>query len=231
TEFEILYLEGGKFHIVYTEVVDSFPSLVDADIRRMYSEKDDGVDVIPNFVTKLSNVKHLKLSGTVLENLELANVQSSSFPTFLNLITLEVSFMKTQKVKSLFTFLQFSPNLVSLVFSGACCRDEVNEDALTLDVVPHCLLIHLKSIKFQYFEGQRKVLDLVQLFLQNAMVLQTLIIEISSDHGVNLDKKKHTAKDVEDFNKKIMEQLLKYKWASTDYVIKLSSSPYSDQSL
>ncbi|KAI3851171.1 hypothetical protein MKX03_007236 [Papaver bracteatum] len=206
-------------------VVESFPSLVDADIHRMYTEPSVPIDVIPNFVKKLSNVKHLKLSGNISESLELADVLSISFPTFINLITLEVSFIKTQQVKSLFSFLRFAPNLESLVFGWVFYGDEANEDAFTLDVVPHCLLMNLKSIKFQYFEGHVNELDLVQLFLQNARVLQTVIIEISSDHFVSSDKKKHSAKDVEDFNKKIMEQLLKYKWTSTDCAIKLSSSP------
>ncbi|KAI3881815.1 hypothetical protein MKW92_031418 [Papaver armeniacum] len=208
-------------------VVDSFPSLVDADIHRMYSEEDDGIDVIPNFVKKLSNVKHLKLSGTIFQNLELANALSASFRTFTNLITMEVSFIKTQQVGSLFTFLQFSPNLESLVFSGICCRDEVNEDVLTLDVMPHCLLVCLKSIKFQNFKGELEELDLVQLFLQNAKVLQTVSIDISSQSFVNSEKRQHTAKDVEDFNERIMERLLKCKWASVDCVVKLSSAPYS----
>ncbi|KAI3947300.1 hypothetical protein MKW98_030886 [Papaver atlanticum] len=206
-------------------VVDSFPSLLDADIRRMYSEKNNEVDLIPNFVKKLSNVKHLKLSGLIFQNLKMANVQPSSFLTFINLITLEVCFIKTWQVRSLFTFLHFSPNLESLVFSGVCCP--YNGDALTLDVVPHCLLMHLNSIEFQDFKGQLKELDLVKLFLQNAGVLQTVIIGISSDLSVDSDKKKR--KDVEDFNKKIMEQLLNYKWASTDCVIKLPSSPCSYQ--
>ncbi|XP_026383501.1 FBD-associated F-box protein At5g22730-like isoform X1 [Papaver somniferum] len=203
-------------------VVESFPSLLDADIHYMYTEESVPVDVIPKFVEKISNVKLLKLSDYVFEKLEMAGVRSTSFPTFNNLNTLEVSFIKTQLVKPLFTFLQFSPNLESLVFRGVY-RDKVNEDAFTLDVVPHCLLMNLKSIKFQYFKGQLKELDLVQLFLQNARVLQMVIIEISSDHFLNSNKKKHTAEDVEDFNKKIMEQLLKYKWASTDCVVKLCS--------
>ncbi|KAI3844140.1 hypothetical protein MKW92_032034, partial [Papaver armeniacum] len=91
-----------------------------------------------------------------------------------------------------------------------------NKDALAVDVVPHCFLMNLKSIKFQNFEGQRNELDLVKLFLQNAGVLQTVTIEISSNSLVNSKKKTHTAKDVEDFNKKIMRQLTKFKWASTD---------------
>ncbi|RZC71883.1 hypothetical protein C5167_035111 [Papaver somniferum] len=187
----------------------------------MFTEESVQVDVIPKFVEKLSNVNLLKLLDFVFEKLELAGVLCTRFPTF-NLITLEVSFIKTQLVKPLFTFLQFSPNLESLVFNGVC-RDKVNDEALTLDGVPRCLLMHLKSIKFRYYNGQLKELDLVQLFLQNARVLQTVIIEISSDHFVNSDKKKHTAEDVEDFNKKIMEQLLKYKWASADCAIKLCS--------
>ncbi|KAI3881820.1 hypothetical protein MKW92_031423, partial [Papaver armeniacum] len=50
--------------------------------------------------------------------LEQADDLSTSFSTFNNLITLEVSFIKTQQDKSLFIFLLFSPNLESLVFDG-----------------------------------------------------------------------------------------------------------------
>ncbi|KAI3933681.1 hypothetical protein MKW92_047605 [Papaver armeniacum] len=198
--------------------VKSFPSLVDVDIHNMYNDPSVPIDVIPKFVKKFSNVKHLKLSGNISE---MADVLSTTFPTFTNLITLEVSLINTRQVKSLFSFLKFTPNLESLVL-GSVCYVKVNEDALTLDVVPHCLLVHLKSITFRYFEGQFQELDMVQLFLQNARVLQTVNIEI---FFVNSKKKTPTTKDVEDLNKKIMEQLLKYKWASTDCVINLPGSP------
>ncbi|KAI3915423.1 hypothetical protein MKW98_022381 [Papaver atlanticum] len=108
-------------------VVDRFPSLVDADICHMYSLQDDGVDVIPDFIKKLSNVKHLKLSGAEFEVLQQANFQSTNFPTFVNLITLEVSFIKTWQAGLLFNFLQFSPNLGSLIFGQVCCPGIVNE--------------------------------------------------------------------------------------------------------
>ncbi|MCL7046345.1 hypothetical protein MKW94_030512, partial [Papaver nudicaule] len=149
-------------------------------------------------------------------SLKLTDDLSTSFPTFSNLITLEVSIIKAQEVRTLFSFLRFSPNLESLVFGRVIFPDEVNEDALTLDVVPHCLLMHLKSIEFRDFEGQLSELELVLLFLQNAAVLQTVILGIPS----------YTSEDVKDFSNKIMEQLLKYKWASTDCLIKFTSSPY-----
>ncbi|XP_026400638.1 putative F-box/FBD/LRR-repeat protein At2g05300 [Papaver somniferum] len=172
-----------------TLVVHSFPSLVDAHIRLSHSMGDDGMDVVLNFLNKLSNVKHLKVTGYIFEDLETANLVSTSLLAFTNLITLEVSIIKAEQVLII---------------------DKANKDALTVDVVPHCLLMNLKSIKFQNFEGQRNELDLVKLFLQNAGVLQTVTIEISSNSLVNSKKKTHTAKDVEDFNKQIMRQLTKF---------------------
>ncbi|XP_026404845.1 uncharacterized protein LOC113299932 [Papaver somniferum] len=115
----------------------------------------------------LSQVSRLMLSADIFEKLELEDDLSTSFSTFNNLITLEVSFIKTEQAKSLFTFSQFSPYLESLVFGGVCCRGKVDEGPLTLDVVPHCLLTNLEAIKFQYFEGQVRELDLVQLFLSS----------------------------------------------------------------
>ncbi|KAI3907552.1 hypothetical protein MKW98_016196 [Papaver atlanticum] len=206
-----------------TLVVHSFPSLVDADIRLGHTMDDDGLNAVLSFLNKLSNVKRLRVTGYIFEDLETANLLSTSLFAFTNLITLEVSIIKAEQVRPLFTFLQFSPNLESLIFGGVLIIDKANKDALAVDVVPHCLLMNLKSIKFQNFEGQRNELDLVKLFLKNAGVLQTVTIEIYSK------KKTHSAKDVEDFNKKIMRQFLKFKWASTNCLVKLSRSRYSYQ--
>ncbi|KAI3925540.1 hypothetical protein MKW92_047967 [Papaver armeniacum] len=206
-----------------TLVVHSFPSLVEADIRLAHTMDDEGMDVVLKFLNKLSNVNRLRVTGYIFEDLETASLLSTSLLAFTNLITLEVSIIKPEQVRPLFTFLQFSPNLESLIFGEVLIIDKANKDALAVDVVPHSLLMNLKSIKFQNFKGQRNELDLVKLFLQNAGVLQTVTIEIYSK------KNTHTAKDVEDFNKKIMRQFLKFKWASTDCLVKLSRSRYSHQ--
>ncbi|KAI3885928.1 hypothetical protein MKW92_007215 [Papaver armeniacum] len=171
-----------------TLVVHSFPSLVEADIRLAHTLDDEGLDVVLKFLNKLSNVNRLRVTGYIFEDLETANLLSTSLLAFTNLITLEVSIIKPEQVRPLFTFLQFSPNLESLIFGEVLIIDIANKDALAVDVVPRSLLMNLKSIKFQNFEGQRNELDLVKLFLQNAGVLQTATIEIYSK------KKTHTAK-------------------------------------
>ncbi|XP_026438866.1 putative F-box/LRR-repeat protein At5g41630 [Papaver somniferum] len=144
-----------------TLVVHSFPSLVDADIRLSHSMEDDGMDVVLNFLNKLSNVKRLRVTGYIFEDLETGNLLSTSLLGFTNLITLEVS------VNLLSTSLLGFTNLITLEVSVIKAEqvliiDKANKDALAVDVVPHCLLMNLKSIKFQNFEGHRNELDLVR---------------------------------------------------------------------
>ncbi|KAI3852352.1 hypothetical protein MKX03_018832, partial [Papaver bracteatum] len=49
--------------------------------------------------------------------LKLANVMSTSFPTFHNLISLEVYDIRYLQMDTLLNFLKFSPNLESLVIN------------------------------------------------------------------------------------------------------------------
>ncbi|KAI3958509.1 hypothetical protein MKW92_026417 [Papaver armeniacum] len=190
-------------------VTGRFPFLVGAGICLCYSN-DDSLDPLSNFLVKLSNVQLLKLSCGAFHVLEFANVLSTSFPTLDSLLYLE---MVDYQVSTILKFLQFSPNLITLVI------DEVfyieNEDALTLDTVPHCLLLHLKSIEIQKFEGQPEELNFVKYILGNARVLEKLILESETTSDSFVDLKKKT---------EIMEQLLIFPRASANCEVKYSSS-------
>ncbi|MCL7042036.1 hypothetical protein MKW94_015484 [Papaver nudicaule] len=148
--------------------------------------------------------------------LELAKVLSASFPAFDDLIRLEVYDIRYLQMKTLLNFLEFSPNLESLVidrveFSGKAC-----ENTLTFNIVPRCLEC-LKSIEIQKFNGYLKELKIVKFVLKHARVLENYM-------DPRNNRKNLKAKKVEALNKKIMMRLGMSPWASTGCVIKFSSS-------
>ncbi|RZC90343.1 hypothetical protein C5167_031055 [Papaver somniferum] len=165
----------------------------------------------------------------VLEDLHMSKILDDSsvlprsFHMFRNLVSFEVDIMYYGQIKSLFdTILQFSPNLTSLVFLQLFAYVKVGEDALSLNVVPRCLLLCLKFIEFRNFYGHPGEIEVVKLFLENARVLQLITLGSSSHRLEYMNKKKPTAEEVEDANHKILEQLLPFSWASPDCMVTFS---------
>ncbi|KAI3943855.1 hypothetical protein MKW92_009499 [Papaver armeniacum] len=108
-------------------------------------------------------------------------------PSFYNLIHLEIMSaglydgygcrdagnLHCWIVRILLNFLHISPNLESLVFvDGFRNNKSTNNDGWSLDLIPQCLLQHLKSIEFRGFFWNEFEKDLIRLFLKNARVLQ-----------------------------------------------------------
>ncbi|KAI3845405.1 hypothetical protein MKW98_029056 [Papaver atlanticum] len=208
-------------------VVDSFPLLHDADLYYNYGDIESKVLQMSKFITKLYNVKVLKISGAYFKILKLAKALSTSFPTFDNLNRLEVYDIRYLRMKTLLNFLEFSPNLESLVIKKVQSSGEVNKNTLTFNKVPSCLE-GLKSFEIQRFNGNPKELEIVAFVLKHARVLETVIMETSYDMEDDKDrhkiKKNLEAKEVEALNKKITMQLGASPWASAGCVIKFSSS-------
>ncbi|KAI3905783.1 hypothetical protein MKW92_024539 [Papaver armeniacum] len=188
-------------------VVNNFPSLLEADLCFVNTfDYISDFDLLSKFIMKLSNAQRLKFSTLCIntEILGLVNVVSASVPTFENLIHLETDYIRA---KTVLKFLQFTPNLESLVIVQA----KLDEDAFTSNLVPRCLLRHLQTIKVQKFEGLPEELQLVKYFLKNARVLQVLIIESEITSKSVAELKKRT---------KIMQRLLMYPRASKSCKVK-----------
>ncbi|KAI3950629.1 hypothetical protein MKW92_006677, partial [Papaver armeniacum] len=62
-----------------------------------------------------------------------------------------------------------------------------NEDDRCWSFDPECSLLHLRSVKFYYFNGMPKELDAIKLFLKYAEVLETATIVASTDLSKNLE--------------------------------------------
>ncbi|KAI3989134.1 hypothetical protein MKX01_033170 [Papaver californicum] len=168
-----------------------------------------GLDVI---CFTLPRLKFFNIGGFGREGIENilddSSVLPRSYHSFRNLVSFEVNVIYHGQIKSLFdTILQFSPNLTSLIFHQLFTYDKVGEDALPLNIVPHCLLLCLKEM------------EVAKLFLEIARVLQTITLGSASHQLEYLNKKKPTAKEVEDANDKVLEQLRAFSWASADCVV------------
>ncbi|XP_026395893.1 F-box/LRR-repeat protein At4g14103-like [Papaver somniferum] len=100
-------------------LMGSFPSLVEADFLHARDNKTSTLDSVSKFVRLCSNIKLLKASYKCIKIFGVANVPSTSFPTFDNLVRLELDYDSprepTPSTRSLFKFLHFAPNLESLV--------------------------------------------------------------------------------------------------------------------
>ncbi|KAI3842403.1 hypothetical protein MKW92_022577 [Papaver armeniacum] len=204
-------------------IVDSFPFLVEAGTGYTESRYDS----VYNFIEKVSHVKHLRFSNMYFHPkiLDGSSVLPRSYHSFRNLVSFRVDIIHYGQIRSLFErILQFSPNLTSLTFHQLYSFHNVDEDALLpYNMTPPCLLLCLKSIEFLKFYGCPKEMEVVELFLKNAKVLQTVTLGSSSHHLEYLNKKKPTDKEVEDANGKILEKLQAFSWASSDCVVRFSS--------
>ncbi|MCL7021784.1 hypothetical protein MKW94_002955 [Papaver nudicaule] len=109
----------------------------------------------------------------------------------------------------LLKFLEFLPNLESLIINQVIYSGKANENTMTFNKVPHCLVC-LKLIEIRKFSWDPMELKIVKFVLKHARVLQMVILESS-----------HTE---EALNNKIRMQLGMSPWASADCVIKFSSS-------
>ncbi|MCL7027966.1 hypothetical protein MKW94_003572, partial [Papaver nudicaule] len=120
---------------------------------------------------------------------------STSVLTLENMTQLEMGYCESG---TLLKFLQFTPNMESLAVTVS--GSGVNEDAFTLNLVPHCLLLHLKKIEVRDFTGHPQELKFVKYFWKNARILQVLIIQSGTSKSI-VELETET---------QIMEVLLKY---------------------
>ncbi|OVA07777.1 F-box domain [Macleaya cordata] len=165
-------------------VLHSFSSLVDAEINFKLESPVEEPEEIGYGTSKLfgglSNVKLLKMSGETFKALSFADNLLTNQPTFCNLIHLEVTSKFPCTIdRTLLDFLRFSPNLESLVFAQGfdqCLSN--NDDSWKLNLVPQCLLLHLKQVEIREFCGHPGELNMVKLLLKNARVLKSDVYDM-----------------------------------------------------
>ncbi|KAI3842678.1 hypothetical protein MKX03_027342 [Papaver bracteatum] len=167
-------------------ILHRFESLVDVEIDFDRCDSDmpmpqKYVPITTKVLKELCNVKCLKISGETFEELIFPDGPFTNWPTFHNLVRLEVtSGISFSKDKTLLNFLRISPNLITIVFArGFFGNQSSNRSGWKAGMVPQCVLFHLKTVKKFEFDGCLEELNAVKAFLKNARVLRRFIIKFS----------------------------------------------------
>ncbi|RZC64686.1 hypothetical protein C5167_008377 [Papaver somniferum] len=151
------------------------------------------------FIRLSSNIKLLKASYKCFQVFVNANVPLTSFPTFNNLVLLEVDYdyvdFPIPSMSSLVKFLHFSPNLESLVIHQVHFIQEVKGYEWTLDTTPLCLLLFLKSIELRNFKGLPEEMEFTRFFLEHAQVLQLVVLR----RGIALNSSSEAIQQLQNF--------------------------------
>ncbi|KAI3923926.1 hypothetical protein MKW98_012715 [Papaver atlanticum] len=194
-------------------ILHHFETLVNAviDCKRLYRSLPQEKDPISTkFIKKLSNVKRLKISGGTFEELLFPDDLFTNWPMFHNLVYLEVaSKISFSEDKTLLNFLRISPNLATIIIAqGFLGHLSSTDGGWTPDMVPQCMLLHLKAVNLFEFYGCLVDLNVVQTFLKYARVLERMIIKFDS----NLPT---------DEQNEVMKKLLKFPRGSTSCIIEV----------
>ncbi|KAI3831852.1 hypothetical protein MKX03_022224 [Papaver bracteatum] len=198
-------------------ILHHFGSLVDVEIdfKRfdipLPQEKDP---TATKALKELSNVKRLKISGETFQGLffpDTADDLVTNWPMFHNLVHLEVtSEISFSKDKTLLNFLRISPNLKTIIIAKGFVGQQYSTDSgWTPDMVPQCVLLHLKSVEFCEFYGCLEELNAVKTILKNARVLRRMVIKFPLLFST-------------DKQNKVMKKLLKFSRSSKSCIIEIS---------
>ncbi|KAI3867294.1 hypothetical protein MKW98_001728 [Papaver atlanticum] len=183
-------------------VLHNFTALLDAEIflsaetyltLEEWEERFELGHLAIKLFASLSSVKCLQICDTCLMFLSHQDDLKTKLPLFYNLTHLEVTrnFYNgyygmgkgpSQIVRVLLDFLHISPNVESLVFDEGIVSD-IN-DCWSVDLIPQCLLLHLKSIEFCGLFWYQFEKDLVRFFLKNVKALQRVRITIAENSEV-----------------------------------------------
>ncbi|KAL4347520.1 hypothetical protein GQ457_17G027630 [Hibiscus cannabinus] len=142
----------------------NMPSLVTADINISFR----------NIVREIIN--HGQCLVGLFEGLgNLPILSHKRFVAFQNLLHLELlDRMNTWKRKGLFEFLEFSPNLQTLV------TFKVSKEVwFLMEEVPSCVVYQLKEFKVLDFDDKSSLFEMVTYILNNATALDKLTISTS----------------------------------------------------
>ncbi|GAV60653.1 F-box domain-containing protein/LRR_2 domain-containing protein/FBD domain-containing protein [Cephalotus follicularis] len=172
--------------LVYLDYADYLPvscsltnldSLVEARIG--FEKFSDNNASITQFFKRISHVQSLKLSFEVMEAIQMCH---HPLPVLGKLTHLEIRADVHTVALGLPHLLERCSNLEYLVFNGVgLFRGLVHSgDWNPPDVVPSCLLFHLKEIEIN-FSWWEKELEFVKYCLQNGRVLMKLTIHAYTD--------------------------------------------------
>ncbi|KAG7637477.1 F-box/FBD/LRR-repeat protein [Arabidopsis thaliana] len=176
-----------------TIVVKNMTSLSMIDIDSEFNVKFGGSrlepgdlrkrDIIRDFLTAISCVRHMIISRRTLEVLDRYS-KLGPIPKFNNLYRLQAAFSRSM-LQLLLVFLESCPNLENLILDFTVST-EPEQDGLTY--VPQCLLSSLECVEIrELIMGEETGEKLVRYFLKNSVVLKKLILRFEDSSIANQD--------------------------------------------
>ncbi|KAL4334837.1 hypothetical protein GQ457_07G013660 [Hibiscus cannabinus] len=176
TVFDLPCLVYFNYVAVYS--MGNMPSLVIVDtnisvgglVRDITHHRHD----LSGILLGIGNVKSLHMS---IFPRALPKLSHKRFAAFQNLLRLEICQTRSPyewNGKGLFEFLEFTPNLQSLVISKVS-----NQVSFPVEQVPSCVVYQLKEFKVLDFDDKSSFLKLVTYILNNATILDMLTISSS----------------------------------------------------
>ncbi|XP_012481462.1 putative F-box/FBD/LRR-repeat protein At5g22670 [Gossypium raimondii] len=167
-------VEYGDFNNV---VVINAPNLEKADISIYlfgFSDREtSATHLIQGIIQGICTVRSLNLTINDLI------FRTCRLPIFHNLIKFEYGVLGSNGRETwLVEFLHCAPNLNTLTLNFLVVV-ETQWKVLHMEV-PSCLSLHLKEIKILNFKGDMRMFEMISYFLDNAMVLEKLMIGMKS---------------------------------------------------
>ncbi|EOA19656.1 hypothetical protein CARUB_v10003199mg [Capsella rubella] len=169
-------------HCSKSFVISSLTSPVKVDIdvsfdvvRSVFRNVSSKRSVVRNFLTRLSGIRDMTMSGTTLKILSYY-VVDEPLPQFPNMTHFYAVFYNSD-LQKLPNFLESFPNLKSLVLELE--EFEKNELLILSSSIPKCLISSLEHVEIQTaISGAEPEMKLVKYFLENSAVLKKFTLRL-----------------------------------------------------
>ncbi|MBA0737758.1 hypothetical protein Gogos_011205, partial [Gossypium gossypioides] len=179
----VLDLDAVEFGDFNNVVVINAPNLEKADISIYLFGSSDRETSATHLIQGICTVRSLNLTiHDVIFRMcrlpifhNLIEFEYGGLPIFHNLIEFEYGGLGSNGRETwLVEFLHCAPNLNTLTLNFLVVV-ETQWKVLHMEV-PSCLSLHLKEIKILNFKGDMRMFEMISYFLDNAMVLEKLMI-------------------------------------------------------
>ncbi|KAH7845144.1 hypothetical protein Vadar_017556 [Vaccinium darrowii] len=182
-------------HFTHCLMVDfrlyDLSSLVDATTILFYEDvlEEDIIPRLLGLLTAICNVRKLTTTNDAFMYLEQVDNLLDRLPTFCNMTHLVLDGdLYVHLFGVVIDLLEKTPNLESLNFDGGFDVD-FWDGTWMFGRVPSCFSSSLKTVRIAYFDGKRIAMQFIRFLLQNATVLERIILCSSSDYTKRREQK------------------------------------------
>ncbi|KAF5206905.1 Fbd-associated f-box protein [Thalictrum thalictroides] len=179
------YLPASVLHHILSFLPTKYAVGTDNAILDVYCSTTT-IDRIIKLLGGICNVEDLDLSNRTIDSLFSREDTLAHVPTFSSLVDLTVTAESGDiDASNLMSLLHKMPCIEYLSFCAPYTFDNYN------DIIPQCILSHLKFVELNDFFGSESELRLVKVLLTNGRLLEEITIrssvELSTDSNKQLE--------------------------------------------